>query len=631
LRERNPTNVSWTRCLLASLSLLVALVAASHAFAQAAADGVDGPGDIQDIPPGNASILGQLVHPGGNAKTLGATIVLYSLAADGSPGARTTEADASGEFAFLDLSNASGITYLVGASYKSIPYGKRVVFEPGQSELAVTIDVEDPVEDSSQISVGDSSLRLEWIGASLGVEEVHQLANPGSHVVFVSPENREGKRPAFRTTLPKGYSRLDTTLSGIAEGFEVNGDELIFWGPIYAGGLELRFRYLLPIDQTPTADMSLRWQLDSGSEQASLLFPPEGPTLSLDGRSRSADITLGERLFHTIDLGRANPGQSFDVAISLPEMSNDRSAIKIPRADFWLDADDTFMQVSVEINLVVAQGAHLTGSAEAPLLTLVMPTAAEFLGYSQESQNIGLMPLHDGNLAVIGPLSPGNSNVAFRYRLPVRNGKPEIDLHFPAAVDVINVLIADTGVAIETDRLHRRRPFRQGSRVYLHREAFAIEEGEVINIGLSLIDRASAGRNTYIFATSMLAALGAWFIVSPLVGGRRASAREFEQARIRSERELVYQAIRDLEHDFETAKIEDGEFQTMRGELVARGVTLLAQERDAKAGKPEPAVPNTSAAQDAFCTGCGSKLDAAWKFCASCGADTTGQAQVADP
>lgn len=621
LRNRGPGLGS-----LLTLALLVFQVGTS--WAQNPHESLtSGGGGVPDVPPGFSSILVQVVHPDGNKKTEGSAIVLYSLTADGSPGVRSSVADANGAFRFVDLSNAPGITYLVGARYRGVPYGKRVTFEPGQREILLLIDVADPTSDISGISVGASSLRLEWIGANLGVEEIHQLDNSGSDAVFVAPEERAGKPPPFRTTLAPGAERIDTTLSGNAEGYEVRGDELVFWGPVYADGLELRFRYLIPIANSGEG-LSLRWQLDSGSRRATLLYPPGGLTLSVAGVSPGADVELADGPFHSLDAGEVAPGGSVEVSVALPEMTNDRSAISLPRADFWLDADDIFLQVNVDLSLEVAPGAHLAGSVEAPLLEFDLPPGAEFRGLSPQSRTMGLMQVPGGDLVLIGPLAPGAANLAFRFRLPVSNSKPQIDIRLPGAVGLLNVLIADTGVVIKTDRLHRRRPFREKTRVYLHREAFAIDPGEVISIDMELINRGTLDRNTYLFATSSLAALGVWFMASPLVRGRRTRASQLEQAHIRSERELVYQSIRDLEHDFETAKVEAAAYQTMRTELRARALDLLKQEHDSKHPQPDhtqpPSAPaRAEAAPAGRCGSCGSALDAGWRFCPGCGASSS--------
>ncbi len=608
------------------VSYAVALLLAGNALAQNPHQplGADG---VPDVPPGNAAIIGQLVHPTDNEKTQGSTVLLYSLASDGSPGVRTVKTDARGTFSFADLSNASGITYLIGASYRGVPYGKRVVFEPGQTEIALMIEVDDPISDTSLISIGTSSLRVEWIGANLGVEEIHQIDNPGEDIVYVAAQERAGKEPPFRTTLPTGASSVDTSLSGVAEGYELRDGQLLFWGPIYQGGLELRFRYLLPIPREREEDLSLGWQLDSGSTGATLLYPPGGPTVSVEGAAAGPEVDLDDVSLRSVDLGPVQPGDRVDMSVALPTLSSDTSAISIPRVDVWLDTDDTFLQVRIEMQMEIAPGAHLAGSRANPLLRFELPEGAELLGASPEAQDMGLLQIEGGDLSAIGPLSPGTASVAFRYRAPVKNGKPHLDLKFPGAVDILNVLIADTGVVIETDRLHRQRPFRQGTRVHLHREAFAIDEGEVIPIGLELIDHGSLSPNAHLFATSAFAAIGVWFIVSPLVRGQRNRGADYEQARIRSERDIVYQSIRDLEHDFETAKIEQAQYQVMREELRARGIALLQRERDAgRAASPQPAQPTTDRASANLCATCGDELQTDWLFCANCGTSVSGQA-----
>ena len=58
----------------------------------------------------------------------------------------------------------------------------------------------------------------------------------------------------------------------------------------------------------------------------------------------------------------------------------------------------------------------------------------------------------------------------------------------------------------------------------------------------------------------------------------------------RRERESVLAALRDLEEDFETGKLDAADHAQMRGELRARAAALLAAERTAPA-PPVPAAP----------------------------------------
>ncbi len=623
--------ISLAACSRAAVLIVALLLLATPSIAQNPHRGI-GDAEVNDVPPGPASITGQLNHPGGNDLTEDATIVLYALAIDGSPGMRTTHADITGGFSFNQISNASGITYLIGVSYRGVPYGERATFEAGQSELQIEIEVDEPSNDASRITVANSSLRLEWIGSSLGVEEIHQLDNPDDVVVYAPPNERRGATPAFRTKLPAGAERIDTSLSGVSNGYDTSDGELRFWGPIYGDGFELRFRYLIPIPRDHSGTIDLRWPLDMGSRDATVVFPPGGPTVSVADGPRDRSIETGDGTLRSLDLGPVARARGVEMDVALPAMSTDRSAISMPRLDYWLDADDTFLQINVEAHLEVAPGAHLAGRLDAPLLTFAMPPGAELLGASPEAQDIGVIPLEDGNLGVLGPLSPGKTGFAYRYRVAVKNGRPELDIVPPVAVGTMNVLIADTGVVIHTDRLHRRRPFRQTTRVYLHREAFALDEGEVVSIALDLIDRGSIDPRAHLFATSALAAFGVWFIVSPLARRSSSGRGEYERARIRSEREIVYQAIRDLEHDHETGKIEAEEYETMRAELRSRGLALLQREKDTTSGaRPAdeaPATPAPSAQGDGLCVQCGTTFQAGWRFCANCGATRPGDEET---
>jgi len=606
------------RRLLVALTLFGLVAQAGVSLAQSP----HAPGSgINDVPSGQASILGRMVHPEGGARTEGSTIVLYSLAADGSPGVRTTTTDARGQFFFENISGAPGITYLIGASYASIPYGQRVRFEAGQEEMVIEIEVDEPSGDVTAISVGESSQRLEWIGSNLAVEEVHHLLNSSDKTIVVPKEDREGTSAPFSAKLPPDATRLDTSLSGAGDGFEERGELLLFWGPIFADGQDLKFRYLIPLPDFASGDASLSWALPSGSQRASLVFPTSGLRLSGEGLDPGPDVISGGRDYLSLDAGKITPGDRVRFSVTMPEMVNDAAAITLSRADYWLEMDDTFLQVRAQITIEVAEGAHLAGSLDEPLLRFDIPPGAEFQGVSVESQSLGIAPMSEGSIDLVGPISPGEDSLGFQYRIPVAGKEPEFTLRFPKRVDHLNVLVADTGIVIETDRLHRRRPFRQGTRVYMHREAYQIDAMEAVSIGLQPIHRSGFGRNTNLIAVSTLAAAGIWFLLAPLGGGPRATPKHSEVARIRSERELVYGSIRDLEHDYEIGLTSQSEYQAMRGELRSRALELLRQERDAdgKAATDGAATAAAPATAPSFCTGCGAALDGDWRFCAKCG------------
>ena len=119
----------------------------------------------------------------------------------------------------------------------------------------------------------------------------------------------------------------------------------------------------------------------------------------------------------------------------------------------------------------------------------------------------------------------------------------------------MNVLIADSGVVIEDDRMHRRRPTRSGTRLYLHREAFQVSPDETISLRLTPLGRRRIAPSLALAPILLAAAAAAWFMVAPL----RPDDSPIEDSSIelstRDRRESIYDAIRDLDHDFEMGKI----------------------------------------------------------------------------
>ena len=107
--------------------------------------------------------------------------------------------------------------------------------------------------------------------------------------------------------------------------------------------------------------------------------------------------------------------------------------------------------------------------------------------------------------------------------------------------------------------------------------------------------------------------LSAALLVAPLRGGslglEDAEAEELPSLR---ERESIYAAIHDLEHDHETGKITEADYESMRGELRARAVELLRREREGAAVVEESLAPPR-------CPSCEAEVRATDHFCSHCG------------
>ncbi len=211
------------------------------------------------------------------------------------------------------------------------------------------------------------------------------------------------------------------------------------------------------------------------------------------------------------------------------------------------------------------------------------------------------------------------------------------------------MLVADTGLALDSSRLHRLRPFRSGTRNYLHREAFNVTPDEAVDLRLEPLRAHGVPQKAGMALMFVAIAGAAAFLMAPLRKGAARAAVKGESAltRLRAEREAAYAAIHDVEHDFETGKLDGADYTAMRDALRTRAIELLGAERAeesataagnvaATASATSPALAASAASNTAatatanttasagsgerFCPSCGTPRDPAWRFCASCGA-----------
>jgi hypothetical protein len=226
-------------------------------------------------------------------------------------------------------------------------------------------------------------------------------------------------------------------------------------------------------------------------------------------------------------------------------------------------------------------------------------------------------------LAVSGPAPPGSSTVALRYLLPVNGPRVDFARRFEQPFPLLSILVADTGLVADSDRLHRLRPVRAQDRSYMHLEAFEIERGEVVSLSLEplpaprFLSKWAAGILLGLMSVGAVA-----FLASPLGGGPRASEDEGVSAS-RAEREFVLEVLRDLDHDYETGKIAEDDYRADRYALQARAIALL-QSEDASRATPD------AASTAGGCPSCGAVLDPDWRFCAVCGARLADSLQAED-
>lgn len=589
-------------------SLLAACLLVTAAAAQE-------PPALPSVPSGPATIRGEVHHPEGAARVAGLPVVLYALASDGTPGVDNTTTDAAGAFAFEGVSNDPGTVFLLAVRYGEIPFGRRLAFAPEQLEQTVVVDVSDPVHEATDLRVTETRFTLDLTAGGVVVREVHGLEVAEGPVAYVPAEARAGATPLFTARLPAGATDFRPVMMNVGDDLEQRGRDLLYWGPIYPEGQEVQYEYRLP---AVSGALTLREVLPSGSERVLVAVPP-GVSLASTTRLRERDATEPQGPSPSFQVWEGTgfaPGERLEVRFELPELRSDPGAIALDEATHWLELDDTNLLVNSNLALSVSPGAPVVADGDDPLLRLVLPPGAELLGVSEEFEALGAERTDTG-FDLRGPIGPGDTRLAYRYRVPSDAGRASVDLTFDRDVPVVRALIADTGVVVESERTHRRRPVRQGTRTYLHREAFQVAAGEPVHLGLSLIERSPTPRAVSLGLMVVVALASGWMLAAPLRGSPDGAADESEASALEHERSLVYTSIRDLDHDYETGKIADEDYAQARTALRARAVELLRQEQVAEADSVAAAAPAEGAVR--FCTGCGERLQPQWRFCSACG------------
>lgn len=589
-------------------------------------------------PAGDGTIRVRVVNPDAPGEVGGLPIALYSLGSDGRPGFTDGETDADGLVEFRQLASDPGIVYLVGARFREIPFGERVTFAAGEKEATVEIRVSVPTDRLDGVRIEELRVRIDWMGDRLLVREIVRLVNPGSRVVQVPAGGAAGApaRAIVTRPLPAGARDFELGSSSLGDGLAFVDGVVRYVGPLYPGDQGIEYQYSLPIEKpTEKTGETVRVPVELGQASARIVAVAGTAGMTISGPGLVASSAVQSDSGQALSAwarGGLRAGESGVLEVELPETRIDPSLVSIPRADVWLDLDDTRLTATADLQLEVAKGPPVAGTPEQPLVSVTLPEGASLTGVAPEAESLGLIP-RDHGFDVVGPIGEGVTSLGYAYRIDARPEGVSLDLRFSRPVSTLNVLIADSGLALDSSRLHRLRPFRSGTRNYLHREAFNVTPEETVDLRLEPLRARGLPREAGLaFAFAAIAGSAA-FLMAPLLRRSQGlvpiSAGDADLTRLRAEREATYTAIADLDHDFETGKLEGADYTALRASLREQAIDLLRAEQ---AGPPAEAPPSpesrdsrgatdpSSAPTSArFCPGCGAAAAVEWRFCTACG------------
>lgn len=609
-----------------ALGLVAAALAAAPAGAQ---HGDTALADIADVPAGPATIRGRVVHDEDPARAAGVELLLYALPTGAAPGVRRARSGSDGTFAFEGISNDPQTAYLIGARYQDVPFpGARIGFAPGETEKKdVEIRIGEISPDASQISISEVELRLVPRGGQLGVQELHRLRNGGSRTVYTPAALRATARPALTTRLPAGATGFRVPLGLTPEGLTFEAEEVRFYGPVYPSAWDgpgardqgLSFEYTLPASPEGLVDVRKRFSTAAG--RVVVLVPAEGPAPEIPGANEEAAQEADGRSWRRFVIEKVAAGDVLRVAMEVPAQRIDPSAVSLEEVRIFLELDDAALLVREEHKVLVSGDTPVAGRPGEPLLALAIPEDAVDLRFDRELFERGLSADEAGGAVFAGPFPPGESSIEVAYHLPISDPDAGIvfERHFDASLPLLSIFVADTGLRFSSERLHRRRPVMTPDRNYLHLEAFQVEPGEIVRLSLAQQNAAAAPPRAALYLLVALAVAGAVaFLAAPLGRGRAPELLEDPaQDGTRHDRDAVYAALRDLDHDHETLKVSDDDYASMRRELRDRAAALIRTTQAAQAG-PASSSPDPGVAP--VCPACRAPARVGDRFCAQCGA-----------
>jgi hypothetical protein len=357
---------------------------------------------------------------------------------------------------------------------------------------------------------------------------------------------------------------------------------------------------------------------------------PDGEAISRDTRSDAqgrfrfdgldtpaAYLTLVEYQgvgFHG-DTARFGPDDGLatrTLEIQVHEPSDDPSTVQLERIRIFVEHEARGYRIDQVVELRNnGERVLLLPETAPPALRIALAP-----GHSELRTRTGIPPSGfaevNGTLELRGPLFPGTRELTFSYDLPETGDELRTEFWFPDGVPELELFVLDERVAIAAGSLHPGRASRDANgSVYQRYLGFDLPAGTRLPLVVrplpDLPERASPAA---ALAAALLAG-GLLFFVGRPLGTRSAGPAEIESDAEEAEKEALFAALRDLEHDFETGKLSSEDRDGLREALRRDTLLGLARARRATPIPPEPRCPSCERpvlAGDNFCGGCGSRL-----------------------
>jgi hypothetical protein len=383
------------------------------------------------------------------------------------------------------------------------------------------------------------------------------------------------------------------------------------------------------------ADLEGRVILAGGTES------PEGLEVELLGMSQDGEFAT--RTARTDDAGGFLFRDVQVPALYLVRAEYDGVHFSGPRVTFHPGEEDQTKSIEIEVyersedaagvSLVTARWLLERGEAgsyrvqQAALIrnpadrAVVLPDDAPpalriplFPGHSEVRTEMGPLPrgfqLGASEVELRGPIYPGDGEIELSYEIDTGSRDLKTELRIPEPLERLDIYVRDVGIRVDAGPLHPARAVRDGHDFYQHYAGFELEAGTRIPLHIRSLPEPRPPAAWPRFLVAALLAGGCVLFVGWPVTRRAEGTEDESEDPEAAEKQRLFAALEDLEHDYETGKLTTEDHDRLREELRSDTLSVLARMRGAQA-EPEPADERRCSCgrplrpDDRFCSGCG--------------------------
>jgi hypothetical protein len=305
-----------------------------------------------------------------------------------------------------------------------------------------------------------------------------------------------------------------------------------------------------------------------------------------------------------------DPGESRQVTLHIYDHTSDISEAVLRRIRLVVEREAATYRISHDILITNPGNAViLRQDSEAPVFRVGLPVGHGELDRPSGSPAAGQRVVDD-TLEIRGPIYPGEQEIRLVYDVSSADTDLDTRIPFPDPVEIVELYVKDFGIEVDAGPLHAARATRNGDVIYQSYVGFDLPGDSALPVRVAALPPHGSSPPWARGLLLILVGIGsAVFVARPVV----EAPTDDGAAKIddEPEKQALFAALEDLEHDFETGKLSTEDRDQLRRDLKREALQAMARTR-----RPEPAVGENEALR--LCR-CGNRPRPGDRFCSACG------------